>query len=224
MVHYKLLFPHSLEKSNALISDVAITRDIDFYGKRSTIKNIQTRIVGSDAFYMPGTAITALVGTVKIYADDDKFMNIDVIDQIAGLNTKQAASRAIELENPSGIPIKVLHPIDVLSSRVYNFYKFSEKQTGNGRLQINLSLQIARCYIITIANETKFGEKGARKLIERIVRLAQTASGRYAKGNGADFLHAIPEDVITSTEFHSKRWPQIIQILHDARPQSYIET
>ena len=199
---------------------VAISRDTDFLGNRGLVQNLAEKIPGGKPRYQLRSAISRLVGIVEIDFPDNGFMNIDVIDKVAGLDLEHVEKRAIDARTESGIPFKVLHPLDVLASRVYNIATFEEKQTDNGRMQLLLSLQVANCYIRGTA--ASLGEKTALRQIEEVVRLAKSKEGRIAKGYGANFFDAIPYDAIHSENFRDIRLPQIIQELSSAAPPQYL--
>lgn len=197
----------------------AISIDADYLGDRSDVQ----RIGSSSSFktvviYPANTAITALVGNVHIIADDDSYMNVDVIHKVVGLSAKAVRERSVDVL-VDDIPIRVMHPLHVLASRVTNFHELQEKQTDLGIMQMKLSIKVARCYIADVAANMDGGQKAAIKIIEEIVSLAKSSAGRFAKLNGIDFLEAIPHEVIVSENFRNYRLPRLIQELEDAKPQ-----
>lgn len=199
----------------------AISRDTDFLGGRQLVDTIQSGVKGGKAYMMPRSAISSLIGTVKIPLSDTTYASVDVIDNVAGLKREAVEKHAIEIVHESGLRFKVLHPMDVLFSRVYNHYKFTDKQTENGRLQTYLSLEVVHCYIRDTANIPEQGDKAAMRQIEQVVDLAKSAQGRFAKMHGADFFRAIPVESIRSVDFQTKRWPRMIDEIISAMPQKY---
>jgi hypothetical protein len=65
-------------------------------------------------------ALTALIGTIKVRQGDDDYAIVDVLHRL--LQTSQAEllairERALDLE-VAGVAMRVMHPLDVLSSRI----------------------------------------------------------------------------------------------------------
>jgi len=201
-------------------SGVAISSDSDFMGDRELVGKLSQRLANSSARYQLRSALSALHGVVEVHLDDHTYMSIDIIQGVAGLTGSRVWDRSITLVTPNDKAFRILHPIDLLQSRVYNIAHFSEKQNDNGRLQLQLALQVANRYI----RETKYalGERTALKQIEEIVGLAKSNEGRAARHFGADYRIALPIDAIENRNFHQIRWPRILEEFDAAKPQSYL--
>ena len=129
---------------------------------------------------------------------------------VVGLNTKDLARRAIELEIPVIGRLRVIHPIDVLDSRVQNLHLFSEKRTDAGVAQARLAVNVARAFI---AQEVATrGERVGRKRLERVPTIAaDIAAVRVFLLFEIDPLQAVPlEDLRTTSSHHRVRRPRII--------------
>lgn len=200
---------------------VPISSDSDFLGDRELVDRIAKRIVSSHPRWQLKSALSALHGVVELHLDGDTYMSIDIIHAVAGLNGSRVRDRSLAPQTPSGITFRLMHPLDVLASRVYNIAHFKEKQNENGVMQLNLALQVAKCYIKGTRDDPNLGEKTALKQIEEIIRLAKTSEGRIARGFGADYRVAIPVDEIKNENFHAIRWPQIQIELDNAVPPKY---
>lgn len=207
--------------SGAERGSVPISRDTDFLGKRGLVQSLAAKIPGGKPTFQLKSAISRIVGVVEIdMPEDNGFMNVDVIDKVAGLELEHVEKRAIDAKTESGILFKVLHPLDVLASRVYNIANFEEKQNENGFMQVQLALQVANCFIRGSAHE--LGEKVALRQIEEVVSLAKSTEGRIAIGYGADFMDAIPYHAIQSQNFNEIRLPQIFRELDSLTPPQYM--
>src|SRR6195256_2931983 len=89
---------------------------------------------------------------------------------VVGLNTKDLARRAIELEIPDIGLLRVIHPIDVLDSRIQNLHLLPEKRTDAGIDQARLAVNVARAFIrLEVATR---GERAGLKLLERVTDIA----------------------------------------------------
>src|SRR6185437_13447970 len=120
------------------------------------------------------------------------------------------ARRAIEMDIPDIGRLRVIHPVDVLDSRIQNLHLLPEKRNDAGIAQARLALGVARGFI---AREvTTRGERVGLKLLERIAEIAaDIAAVRVFLLYGIDPLEAVPlEQFRTTTALHRVRWPQIL--------------
>ena len=190
----------------------AISDDADFLGTRADVEAI-ARGVGGRSVYPPRRAMTALIGQVEIPVAAGEYVNVDVLHRLVGLDGDQVRDHAAEVEL-NGVVFQVMHPMDVLQSRVANLATIDDKQNEQGVEQTRMALQVARAYIAEIAAIPEQGQRHATKLIEHVVTLARSGSGqRVARDFGIEFLTALPRQVITAEAFHARRWPQIVEAL-----------
>jgi len=111
----------------------------------------------------------------------------------------------------------VIHPIDVLDSRIQNLHLLAEKRTDAGIAQARLAVAVARAFI-----RQEVGTRSERvglKLLERLVEIASDiAAVRVFLLYGIDPLEAVPlEDFRTTSALHKVRWPQIVAQVKDKR-------
>lgn len=187
-----------------------VSRDADFLGKRDHVK-ILAGIIAGKASYPPRKAMTILCGQIFVIDDATKtFMNIDVIHRIGNLESEAVRTRAVEA-SVEGNTFLVMHPLDVLVSRVENYRGIQEKQNRNGLRQIELSIEVAKRYIL---EAIKRNEGIAIKAIEKIAETARSPAGIFARKHGAEIYEAIsPETLqvnIKNKNFLSKRLPILI--------------
>jgi hypothetical protein len=135
---------------------------------------------------------------------------IDFLSGVAGLTTKDLARRAIEMEIPGVGDLRVIHPIDVLDSRIQNLHLIATKRTEAGVAQAALAVDVVRAFIRQELRSR--GERAVLKLLERVVEIAvDIAALRVHLRYGIDPLAAIPlEDFRTTPTLHKLRWPQIV--------------
>lgn len=155
--------------------------------------------------------MTILCGQIFVIDDATKtFMNIDVIHRIGNLESEAVRTRAVEA-SVEGNTFLVMHPLDVLVSRVENYRGIQEKQNRNGLRQIELSIEVAKRYIL---GAIKRNEGIAIKAIEKIAETARSPAGIFARKHGAEIYEAIsPETLqvnIKNKNFLSKRLPILI--------------
>jgi len=113
--------------------------------------------------------------------------------------------------------LRVIHPIDVLDSRIQNLHLLAEKRTDAGIAQARLALGVARAFI-----RQEVGTRSERvglKLLERLAAIAgDIAAVRVFLLYGIDPLEAVPlEDFRTTSALHKVRWPQIVAQVKDKR-------
>lgn len=193
----------------------AISDDADILGIREDVRRIAQKVRGSPQL-MPRTAITALIGQVKIPVHDGEFVNVDVLDRLVGVEAGDVRNHASAV-TLRGVDFLVMHPIDVFTSRIKNLGELRDKQNPEGIEQARLGVLVAARYIREVAEAGEDGQQHASKIIETVVKVAKSSAGRRAARDfGIDFLPAIPAYAIKSQRFHDTRWPQIIQELKTA--------
>jgi len=195
-----------------------ISSDADFLGDRLTVSSLADDVRGKASYPSPH-AITALMGQVTIPLNDDEFLNVDVIDRIVGIDADAVRKRALEAQL-GDVQFQVMHPLDVLQSRIENLAQIADKRTEEGIDQARLSVAVAREYVKAIAAEPD-GQRLALKAIEHVVRIGKSGAGRKAAREfGIDFLPAIPFDLIENDDFLTQRWPRIVEELSAASQQT----
>lgn len=135
---------------------------------------------------------------------------VDFLSGVAGLHTHDLERRAVEVEVPEVGSVRVIHPIDVLDSRIHNLHLLAEKRTKAGVAQALLAVDVARAFIRrTIAVR---GERSALKLLERIVTIAGGTAGlRVHLQFDVEPLNAVPlDDFRTTVALHGTRWPRAL--------------
>jgi hypothetical protein len=202
---------YGIDATPATEEDVAyVSRDADFLGKREHVK-VLAEIIAGKASYPPRKALTILCG--QIFVIDDAagtFMNIDVIHRIGNLDSKAVRTRAVEAA-VEGNTFYVMHPLDVLISRVENYRGIKEKQSRNGLRQIELSIEVAKQYVFAAI---KRDEGIAIKAIEKVAEIARSPAGIFARKHGAEIYEAIEPRLlqakIRNENFLTKRLPILI--------------
>jgi hypothetical protein len=186
-----------------------VTADADFIGDSLLAKNLGKRL-GWQTWIPALDDSTPQTGKVTHRTRNGGIKQVDFLSGVAGLTTKDLARRAIELEVPHIGRLRVIHPVDVLDSRIQNLHLLPGKRTDAGIAQARLAVDVAREFIRR--EITTRGERVGLKLLERVADIAaDMAAVRVFLLFGIDPLQAVPlEDFRTTSALHKGRWPQIV--------------
>jgi hypothetical protein len=196
-----------VERPVNLVSGV--TAGADFIGDSLLAKSLGKRL-GWQTWIPALDDSTPQTGKVTYRTKNGGVKQVDFLSGVVGLTTKDLARRAIELEVPEIGQLRVIHPIDVLDSRIQNLHLLPGKRTAAGIAQARLAVDVAREFIRReVATR---GERVGLKLLERVADIAgDMAAVRVFLLYGIDPLKAVPlEDFRTTSALHKVRWPQIV--------------
>jgi hypothetical protein len=203
-----------VERPANLVSGV--TADADFIGDSVLAKELGKRL-GWQTWIPALDDSTPQTGKVTHRTKSGEVKQVDFLSGVAGLTTKDLTRRAIEMEVPDIGHLRVIHPIDVLDSRIQNLHLLPEKRTDAGIAQARLAVDVARAFI---GQEVAArGERVGLKLLERAADIAgDIAAVRVFLLYGIDPLEAVPlEDFRTTSALHRVRWPQIVAEVKEKR-------
>jgi hypothetical protein len=196
-----------VERPANLVSGV--TADADFIGDSVLAQDLAERL-GWKVWIPALDDSTPQTGKVTHRTRNGGVKQVDFLSGVVGLTTKDLARRAIEMEMPDIGRLRVIHPIDVLDSRIQNLHLLPEKRTDAGIAQALLAVDVARAFIrqIVAARDERVG----LKLLERVADVASDiAAVRVFLLYGIDPLKSVPlEDFRTTSALHKVRWPQIV--------------
>lgn len=206
--HLKVELPEALQSG--------VTADADFIGDAALAAALGTRL-GWQTWIPPLDDSTPQTGKVTHRGQGGGIKQVDFLSGVAGLTTKDLIRRAIELEVGGIGRLRVIHPIDVLDSRIQNLHLLPGKRTPAGLAQARLAVAVVRAFILReVASR---GERIGLKLLERIAEIAQDiAAVRVFLLYGIDPLAAAPlEEFRATAALHSLRWPQIVSEVDQLR-------
>jgi hypothetical protein len=188
----------------------AVTADADFIGDSALAQRLGKRL-GWKTWIPSIDDSTPQTGKVTHRSAHGGIKQVDFLSGVVGLTTKDLERRAVEMELPDVGRLRVLHPIDVLDSRIQNLDLVPEKRTPAGVAQARLAVDVVRAFIRGEIGSR--GERAALKLLERIAAIAgEIAAVRVYLRHGVDPLEAIPlEEFRTTSALHKARWPQIVE-------------
>lgn len=199
--HYQVRRPPDLESG--------VTADADFIGDSELARRLGKQL-GWTTWLPALDDATPQTGKVTRRLKNGTVKQVDFLSGVVGLTTKDLIRRAVEIEVPDAGMLRIIHPIDVLDSRIQNLHALPEKRNKVGIAQAALAIDVARACIRQTITET--GERAGLKLLERVADIAaETAAVRVYLLYGIDPLAAVPlENFRTTSALHKTRWPQIV--------------
>jgi hypothetical protein len=186
----------------------AVSKDADVLGNRGHV-SVLANALGGIAEYPNQKAISIIAGQIFIPVGVGQFINIDVIHNIGNMDKGEIKKRAVKLVY-SGKAILIMHPLDVLESRVRNYYSIKDKQNKFGIRQIDFSIDVTKSYLIDMARRD---QSIATQAVERIFSIIKSPAGVAAIEIGCDLIECIHPDFlaqhITDENFIAYRLPRL---------------
>jgi hypothetical protein len=198
-----------------------VTSDVDFVGSAQVAEKLGKALNWN--IWLPkmedATPQTAKVST-SIRGGGVK--QVDFLRTIVGLDTDWIQARAVEATLPSGAMIRILHPLDVLESRLRNLQILPSKRDGAGIAQAELAIAVARKFLESLIES---GED-TRTILDAVERVLQIALDKPLANVAADFglnpLISVPWSKVDVPDFQAKRWPQVLAAAAELRRKSAV--
>lgn len=112
--------------------------------------------------------------------------------------------------------VKIIHPLDLLASRLHNLANIPGKRDVQGVAQARLAIGVIRAFISQAHGAMQ--ERDVFPFVEEVRRIALNQKlGRVYYEYGFDVLSAIPAEMFKDEHFVSKRWPQIQALVTQQR-------
>jgi hypothetical protein len=202
---------------------IAVTKDVDFIGTRADVDRL-ARGLGGKAAFPRQRDLTLLTGQIEKTLPGGNYINIEVLSGVYGeISTESLGKRAIVAESPAG-KFRVMHPLDVLQSRLENVYGIVEKQDEHGIAQLQLAVIMVREFLKDIASQEEATEGTMRRPVtlrhlRRIETMALTDAGRkVAKRYQVHVADAIdPLPLLHIESFRVKKLPQLLALMSNER-------
>jgi hypothetical protein len=191
-----------------------LTQDADILGSKHDARIVATELGGTlnvpgQDDHTPNTAI------VTYNTPDGRKLFVDFMGRLIGLSNEEIRVTAVELEHKEYGLVRVLHPTLVLKSRIANLHQLSDKRDANGIEQARLAVVVLKAFLENFVRSGRAGEDPDGYLIDRVQWLKQLAlsdAGIFVFVHWRiDIMQAAPVNLITTPEFHSKNWPQIVK-------------
>lgn len=140
--------------------ELGISGDIDLIGKATAAQTLAARIKDSKITLATLDSNTINTAVIAIDLNDDEFVQIDFLSQITGVDSYQLIKRAEEIdvqfskegEDDKPLVIKIINPLDLLTSKLHNYVTIASKRDAQGRAQAELSIEIAHRYLQELAH------------------------------------------------------------------------
>ncbi|MGB6487411.1 MAG: hypothetical protein WBE91_11050 [Steroidobacteraceae bacterium] len=190
-----------------------ISADIDFIGSVSAAKAVgQALNRGGGSWKLhevDADDATPQAAKLSLTVQGEGYKEIDFLWAIVGVNTDQVKTRAVEMRLPGlSRSVKIIHPLDLLASRLHNLADIPEKRDAQGVAQGRLAISVARAFISQAHGTLQ--ERDVYPFVEEVRRIALNKKLRRVYYEyGFDVLSAVPVELFKNEDFLSERWPQI---------------
>lgn len=200
-----------------------VSKDVDFLttsrADKASVKRLARALGGRAAFPHERAAFTSLVGQAIRDLSEDEVFNVDVLYTMWGADSKQVRSRALRVEEDE-LTYRVLHPLDVLKSRLDNLHGLAEKQNDLGKAQLGAAIDVARAFLREAASlEPREARRPATlRYVGFIQSLATGPAGKkVASKYGIHVADAVEPDAVRTKEFREKMLPRLLPLMSPAR-------
>lgn len=198
-----------------------ISADVDFIGSVSAARKMGKALNRSGGTWtlhqVDPDDSTPQTAKLSLVVKDKGYKEIDFLWAIVGVSTEQAKDRAVEMAL-AGISraVKILHPLDLLASRLHNLANIPAKRGAQGVAQARLAITVTRAFISQAHGALP--ERDVYPFVEEIRRIALNKQlGRVYYEYGFDVLFAVPAEIFKNEHFLAKRWPQIQALVAEQR-------
>jgi hypothetical protein len=193
-----------------------ITADADFIGDSTVADELGRRLRWKT--WLPSLdEASPQTGKVTTTVRGGGVKQVDFVSGVVGLTTKDVVRRALELDAAEIGRVRVMHPVDVLDSRIQNLHLLPAKRNSVGVAQAMLAVNVVRAYIGDVI--ARQGERDGLKLLERVVAIASDIAGvRVFLLYAVDRLSAVPLEAFRTTpKLRKERWPRVESELRKKR-------
>jgi hypothetical protein len=192
-----------------------VTTDADFIGNSKNARALNKHLHWT--MWTPSLDdSTPQTAKLTKRVDYNGVKQIDFLHSIVGLDTNEIRKRAVQINLPPSSKISILHPVDVLTSRLKNLQHLREKQNEVGVAQVHLAIKITTAFLRTLLAAPD--RRDLLTWVEHLARIALDKSlGNTLDRYKLDPLKSIPAGEIEVPDFHAKRWPQLIEAARAAR-------
>lgn len=199
-----------------------VSKDVDFLARsaadRESVRLLADALGGHAEFPLPRAALTSLVGQAIRPVSESEVFNVDVLHKMWGAKD-DVRERALPIRMRD-VECRVLHPLDVLKSRLDNLYGLKEKQTELGKAQLVAAIGVVQAFLREAASlEPREARRPATlRYVGFVEKLATDDAGKkVAKRYEIHVADAIEPEAIRSKEFREKMLPRLARLMSPAR-------
>jgi hypothetical protein len=195
-----------------------VTSDVDFLGDAQVARELAEDLKAKGWRFWRATADDGTTQTTKLSKriEGQGIKQIDFLGSMVGLDSERVKRRAVTLHLSDGARLQVLHPLDVLDSRLRNLASLPSKRNSQGIAQAHLAIDITRCYLEQLVREDN--TRLLLKAIEYVVRIAQDRSlDPVFHELELNPLVSVPVEQVPFEEFRMRRWPQVLALFDEQR-------
>jgi hypothetical protein len=183
------------------------------------------KALGGEAVMPRTEALTALVGqAIRPLPDGERYYNIDVIFKVHGANERLVREAALEV-GEGDLLFRVMHPMDVLKSRLDNLHSLPEKRRPDrlqlSEMQLRAAIEVARRFQQDVARRVPRDEKGRASTLPFAKFIGLLATGdagrKVASRHRIHVADAIEPAAVEDKTFHLRRLPQLLPLMSPAR-------
>ncbi|HKT72265.1 MAG TPA: hypothetical protein VJQ47_05200 [Steroidobacteraceae bacterium] len=186
-----------------------ISSDLDFLATATSASALQESLKGWILWVSAPDDPSVNTAKLTQRVGHSGFKQIDFLASIQGLSTAAIRRRGVPITLKSGKTILVLHPLDVLESRLQNLLSLPQKRTVEGIAQARLAIEVAKRFIL----QQIVDREPVRTVWDAIGRVSDIATNRKLTRVFFEFeldiLAAVPAAQIPYAAFQTKRWPQL---------------
>jgi hypothetical protein len=195
-----------------------VSSDVDFVGTGTTASEL-CKALGGNWKTKQGTLDDAGSQVSKLYrkVGEAGLQQIDFLSGVVGLDTATVRQRAVGITLEDGTVLQVMHPLDVLESRLHNLAVLPGKRNSVGVVQARFAAQVARAFVEDHIAEGR-DPKVLRQTLKRIEKIAlDGALYPVAFTYDIDVLGAIPLARIPFPRYVRDQFPRVLAQLATRR-------
>lgn len=187
----------------------AVSNDVDFLGSSRVARALHRALAGSKWKLWTPKMDDTTNQTAKLSRSlPEGIKQIDFLDDLVGMSATAVKGRAVQWQLPDGKRLRIMHPLDVLESRLKNVAMLPAKRNAQGIEQAWLAVEVVRRYLLEMISANRM-----RVVFEAVERLEELAlDGKLLRVHydyAIDPLAAVPVGDIAHGPFHAERWPRI---------------
>lgn len=200
----------------------AVSRDMDVLAQSAADTGDVIRlakVLDGTPVFPSEHALTALVGQAVKLIDEESYLNVDVICRVYSANTDLVRKAALTIEDGDVI-FRVMHPIDLLKSRLDNLYGLAEKRTPLGEAQLQASIAVAQEFQreFFTPNDEDEGRSPALRFTKAIEHMARSDAGRkIVERHRIHVADAIVPALIVEESFRRNKLPRLHELMSPMR-------